>query len=489
MYNAIYVLFIVANVILKPGLIFLDLYALLLGLVIINKFSWESKSELLYYFVLLFSVMDFTFNLPLTSRYQIYYFHIALFILTVSMFVSFLKNRGTWQLRNLAANKYVLFLTIFIVYMILSLAWVSSRSAAIKYMVDYAIMICFLLAVYRFNKRPETLRQSLKLLFYATVLILVIGSFEMAAIRMPIRNIFSDNGWFVKGPFYLQTIPTVFFYNPNNYAVYLVLFVAFLVPAIVFIKSKPVKWLLTLIQLVTLMNIVFSTSRTSWITMYLVLAGFILFFAFHREKKRALSAFKIGLITFVVFYALSNVPALTVYYGKFNDTPILNMLSLHAKKTAPNVPLVDYGGDGSVNERYTIIRDVLQGVFVKGHWYGFGVDNTTRYLGRMGNTQGITNVHSLWFEILGDFGILMFLYLIYIYLSMLWDLLKVYLVAKRSAPDGLLAYLSVSLIAAMGGFIFLAFAPSSVINFSQMWLLYGLTVLVITKQKELLNEN
>jgi hypothetical protein len=81
--NLFYVLFILGNLLIEPSLVVVDAYALGIGLIIINHIRWENGKELLYHLVLLFSVMDFAFNLPVKGRFNIYYLHIALFILVV----------------------------------------------------------------------------------------------------------------------------------------------------------------------------------------------------------------------------------------------------------------------------------------------------------------------------------------------------------------------------------------------------------------------
>ena len=131
----LYVIFILFNILLSPKLIVVNAYALIMGLIIILSIKWEEYSELLYYFVLLFSVMDFTFNLPLMGRFNIYYMHIALLILTIIMAMTYIKRRPLPKLMNVAKNKYTLFLFIFIAYMVLSVSWVENRGMAFKYLI------------------------------------------------------------------------------------------------------------------------------------------------------------------------------------------------------------------------------------------------------------------------------------------------------------------------------------------------------------------
>lgn len=457
-----------------------------MGLIIIFTIEWDNLTELLYYFVLLFSVMDYAFNLPVSGRFNIYYLHITMFILAITMTISFIKRRPLPKLKDLFSNRYVLFLAVFITYMLLSLVWAENRGMAVRYIVNYAIMIWFMLAVFTFNPNEKKVKETLKVLLYSTILVLIIGTFEMMAIRIPIHNGFTVGGWYEKGPHYLQTIPTVFFYNPNNYSVFLIMVMSFVLPFIAYKRTKGLIGLFWTIQLVALLNLIYGTSRTAYIVMLLTVVGFIIFFLLTREWSKFRRTVAIGMATFIVFYGLSFMPSLSIYYGKFNDTPIVKWLSMNRKVVDIEQPLAQFGGEGSTSERWTTIVDIVDGVVNQGHLQGFGVNNTGAYLQKMGNTHGIINPHSLWFEVLGDFGLGIFLYFIVIYLSLLWGLLKVYRESVKNGDYGLTSYLAVSLIGALGGFILSAFAPSSVISFPQMWLLFGLSASVIVNRKEFL---
>ena len=476
----LYVLFILFNIVLSPSLIVINAYALIMGLIIVFYIKWEKPSELLYYFVLLCSVLDFSFNLPVLGRFNIYYLHIALLLLTITMVIARFKKRPLPKLTDVAHNKYSLFLFIFIVYMLLSVTWAENRGMALKYMINYAIMICFMLAVYTYNPNRAKVKETLKVLLYTAIPVLAIGSFEMMGLRMPLRNIYTDRNLYHLAA-YLRTIPTVFFYNPNNYGVYLVMAMSFILPFIAYNRTKGLNGLFWVMQIVAVVNLIFCTSRTAYIVMLLTLIGFVVFFVATKEWHKFRRVAAMGLVTLIVFYSLSNVPSLSVYYGKFNDTPFLNVLSFN--KVDVGQPVADFEANGSTGERTSIIKDIIKGVFIKGHLQGFGVNNTGMYLKTADNTQGMVNPHSLWFEVLGDFGVGIFFYFIFIYLSFLWDLRKVYLESIKDGEYGLTSYLAVSLIGALGGFILTAFAPSSVISFTQMWLLFGLAASVIIRSR------
>lgn len=457
-----------------------------MGLIIIFEIKWNNLTELLYYFVILFSVMDYTFNLPVGDRFNIYYFHIAMFILALTMSISFMKRRPLPKLKDIYSNRYILFLFVFIVYMLLSLVWVENRSIALRYIVNYGVMVWFMLAVYTFNPNRDKAKETLKVLLYSTILVLIIGTFEMMAIRIPIENGFTRGGWYEVGPYYLQTIPTVFFYNPNNYGVFLIMVMSFALPFVAYKHTKGKIGLFWAIQLIALLNLIFSTSRTTYLVMLLTVIGFIVFFIFTREWYKFRRTIVLGMATLIVFYGLSFMPGLSIYYGKFNETPLVKLFSINKKVVVNEQPIAQFGEAGSTSERWTTIVDIVDGVVNQGHLQGFGVNNTGLYLEKMGNTHGTVNPHSLWFEVLGDFGLGIFIYFIVIYLSLLWSLLKVYRKSIKNGAYGLTSYLTVSLIGALGGLILSAFAPSSVISFPQMWLLFGLSASVIIRRREFL---
>lgn len=206
--------------------------------------------------------------------------------------------------------------------------------------------------------------------------------------------------------------------------------------------------------------------------------GFIVFL-FLKEKDNWKKIMVVMVLTLGMFYVGSLIPSMGVYYGKFENTPLIKKIAVANVKSGIDIEdLATIGDPGSLNERVTIIYDIVQGIIVKGNVLGFGVGNTASYLISANNTYGIFYPHSLWFEILGDYGIGIFLYSAFIYVSLMLDTLACYKLYKNK-------YYMFSFIS-LFSFVFLSFAPSTVFDLPMLYLLIGTSV-VLVKNKKMIN--
>lgn len=174
-------------------------------------------------------------------------------------------------------------------------------------------------------------------------------------------------------------------------------------------------------------NMIFTRSRTSLIVSilcisFILILGIIKYKDKEFCKKSIVFCVKYFSLAFFIFFVLSILPGMSYYCGKFAKIPIVTQIqkiifSNGAVGGSQDVPIV-IGASGSDNIRITLIYNVLQGVFKEKHILGFGVGNIGKYLAMTGNTHGILAVHCYWLELLGDFGVFMFIYVIYIYAHM-----------------------------------------------------------------------
>ena len=464
--NIIFVSFIilavVLNMITNKNSIIVDIYALLYGILILKIFKGDSFKDKIYFLTLLFAILSFSFLIKIKGRYDIYFYYISMLI----YFFIMVKNYKDYNIKGIIKNKYFIFLFGFIVYIMISVLWSMNKGLAIKSIINYLIMICLLIVVIDYNSKSQNITKTIKYIYYMVIGIIPIGLIEMTGNRFNIRNHYIDENLYRLYPWFLKKIPTTFFYSPNDYGVFIVFAMVFLLIALVYTNSKKEKYIFGLVYLLLNLNLIFTTSRTAWISLFLVYVFILVLFLIYKRYGNLKKILFIGILTFVVFYTLSLIPVLGPFYGKFRG-----------------IAMPEYGETGSTNVRYTLIMNIIDGVIIKGNFLGFGVGNTSSYLKIINNTNGITNAHSLWFEILGDFGLPIFIAFGLIYLALMYDLFKVSLKKNLSKNYAL------SLLVCFFGFIFLSFAPSSVISFTPFWLLMGLGVSTIVNVKENKNEN
>jgi teichuronic acid biosynthesis protein TuaE len=462
-------LLVLVNIILFPKLFFIHIFVIFYLFVIYKRIASNTR-EYLYLTTVLFALVSTNLVLPIGSRYAVYYFYISLFAYILNIFYVIKKNKILLKVN--IKNKYFIFICIFLVYIIFSIFLAADKKIAIKSTINYLVMISFILMMIVENKKYQTLKRSFSFFTWIYTGIVLLGLLEVFGIKYGARNHYFDLGIFVEQYPFLKRVPEVFFYNPNNYAVLLILGMTAIFINRIFSDKNENKWLYNILFFISQINLIFTTSRTAWITIFIVYVVAFIFFLFKKNSKLANKSVKFGFVTLLIFVIFSFIPSMTPYYGKFNSTPILKKLNLYnvGKPTENNNVLVKVGDEGSINERFTLIFDVVDGVITNKHYLGFGVGNIGNYIQSKDNTYGIYNVHNFWFEILGDFGIVIFLYVIYIYLNLIFDLIR-----KSKKYNNELKRYSYMMAFGLVAFIFLAFGPSSVITFEPFWVLIGIS--------------
>ncbi|OSB17310.1 hypothetical protein B2H94_14150 [Clostridium sporogenes] len=460
---------VLLNFSIFPDRIFIQIFTVVYLFIIYKKFAKNNK-DFLYYSTLLLAIINFSMEIPLTRRYSIYYFYVTLFIYMMGLIVYCVKNRKNIDMKKLFKNPYISFLMIFILYMIFTMFIAESKKLAIKYIYNFFIMVSLAIMICFHNKSEKNLELTLKFLKYLFGGILFLGILEICGISYGIRNHFVEWDPMAAQIEYVKHIPVTFFYNPNNYAVFLVLGMAALAISFLFSDNKKDKMIYASLYFIAQINLIFTRSRTAWISIFLIILFCMGFYMlkFKNNKRKILQLTQIFSVTVLVFVAISCIPSMKPYYGKFSTSKFFNFKK---QDTAIEQPPIAIGKKGSDNQRITLMYDVVHGVFYEKHYFGFGPGNIEKHVEKMNNTFGVFNVHSLWFEILGNFGILFFLYYTYIYLHIIIKNLVLHSRERQSQNPKLLLFACL-----MFGLIFLSFAPSSIMWYTPFWIVIGLSI-------------
>ncbi|MBV4415854.1 O-antigen ligase family protein [Clostridium tyrobutyricum] len=485
----IIILSLIANYFMFPSLIVVQIFAAFYVTVIYKKFI-GSKRNFIYFSTLLFAIINFSLKVPIGSRYDVYYFYITLFIYIVFLLRNFIKHCIKDGFKNIKYNKYLIFIIIFIVYMLFSVLIAQDKKLAVKYVFNFFIMFSLLVMIFWENRSKDIMCRTLSLLQYIYMGILFLGVLEMFGIRYGVRNHFEEWDPISTQISYVKKIPVVFFYNPNNYAVFLVMAMTILIVAWLFTKNKFKKRLYIVLYFISQINLIFTRSRTSWITIFAVIIFMILFYCLSKNKDKfnIIKLVSTAVVTLGIFVGLSFIPNMQPFYGKITGSTLLSKLNIANYKYQPDLEdqkLLELGKKGSDNERYTLMYDVVHGVISEKHYLGFGAGNIEKYVEKMNNTFGVLNVHSFWVEMLGDFGIAIFLYIIYIYISMIRDGLKAYYYEQVKYKKYFIMF-----SANLFGIIFLCFGPSTIMWYPPFWISMGMSLaLIVGKSKRFVENN
>ncbi|WP_163248082.1 O-antigen ligase family protein [Clostridium niameyense] len=464
---------IIISTIYNKSFIIVNLFYLIYTFIIYKKFSTNNR-KYLYYTVLFYALVTGG-----NSKYVFIFYLIYL----IELFLDNRTNHFNKANDVIKYKKYYVFFFIFISYMFLSIFIAKYKIESIKYLLKYMIMIAIFIMMVIENRDIKNLNGTLRFLcvFYAGILAL--GTLELFGIKYGPRNIFMDKNMVSS---YIKRIPEVFYYNPNNYSVVLDLGIAALFIKSLFTDMKKEKIFYYFLIFLSEVQLIFASSRIAWIVLFCTFM-FIIFVGIINIKNnkmlaktfmfRSIMAF---ILSFILFFMLALLPSMSPYYKKFADSIVINKVreSVLPKNYIDNMKIhedvnintqIKIGGKGSENERFTLMKNVVDGVIVERNLLGFGVGNIGSYVKQKNNTFGIINIHSFWFEYLGDFGIFMFAYLIIIYCMMLLDLFKLYWTSNNNSKEYYIILLILGII-----MVLLAFSPSTVIGFSPFWIVLGM---------------
>ncbi|WP_052113027.1 O-antigen ligase family protein [Clostridium novyi] len=467
----VYIILLLAvgiNCIQQPKLIVVQVFAAIYLTVIFKCFSTTFRKNL-YYATLMFAIMGYAMMFHIGERYGIYYFYFTLFIYMVLLIF---KEKCYIKVVDIVKNnKYARFLCIFIIYFLISIIWTDDKKVAIMSSINYIIMISLLLMVVMENNSRDKLRETFKFLEYVYLGILVLGFVQILGFKYGLKNSYDVVPHIYEKLPYLKRVPQVFFYNPNNYGVVVTVAMIFIVVAYLFSNTKKQKLYYMVLFICSQLNLIFSKCRTAWIILAMFMIFAIILSILYKSRNIRKSSTQIFVVMVIIFFVLSLVPEMTYYYDKFNATPILrklNIVNIH-KPAIPNNEIASFGEKGSINVRYTLMIDVVNGVIKEKHLLGFGVGNTPTYIKKLGNTHEIFSIHSFWFEILGDFGVFIFLYFIYICINIIKELF----INLKTKNDDLNRYSLTGILSAIS-IAGLIFAPSSVVAFTPFWICLAL---------------
>ena len=332
---------------------------------------------------------------------NIYFFHIIL-ILVYSFILLYQEQRDSmWGIVKKPLN---LLLFIIFFWFALSCFWSENKTYAIVSLVHFLIGILAVLLVQFFvDTKSSFVFYKNKVLYPIFLLILLLSLLEIfTSFRWPISSLSNYNDWFGRENIimnilkteriigYVDSSPTVFFWNPNNLAVFLCLFSPFL---------NKNSWLNGFLYLTTIFVIYNTGSRLSIISI-----GFILLI---------ICLFKFSNIRFLVYFlSILILPILffpnSIAATKANEPieriigiNLIPIIGLNYKEG----PIVNDTNDNSKSIRKQLYKQGLQDV-IDSKLLGVGAGNAEWYnFKRKELTQNITSVHFYWLELFINGGV------------------------------------------------------------------------------------
>ncbi|RAL24544.1 O-antigen ligase family protein [Thermoflavimicrobium daqui] len=444
----------------------------------IEKLFSRSRLEILFYVMMAFALLGPTFGVKLLPNFNLMFFRIAFFVLLIALIVRFISTKQLEASHLKPIRWPIAFFAFWLLYAAISLIWVINLKFGIRYLFFLAMMIPFCIAFPYFAHSQKQLRRTFVVGFAVFCIMVLFGFFEsITYFHLPSSRYYMSDSASV----------TSFFRNQNDFATYITLAFPFLATAMYALKlSRKMKICLYILIVIALYCLLATGSRSNTffaLPLILIIWLLALPFTVQKEKLTKKYIFKgIAVILSVVLLVslLSQVllaqngrDKLASTFGIFKDLKggTMNIHELDEVEKGEGT-----GGQSITVRKYLLLYglDFLQ----KSHFLGVGAGNVEAHMkGKKGVNK--VNIHNWWAEVLVNFGVIVFVLYMSVYLWLLVKLWNLSRIKKAPHVSSFVRWSALSSLLALIGFSFGGIAPSSCIHFTPMWSVIGIALAVV----------
>jgi len=366
-----------------------------------NKIYIYSIEKIILYLTIIFCFeLGCLFKIDM-GLFNLDIYRIFLPLLWTCFLIHILFNRGKLDISNVRVKNYILFLFLWFFYAMFSLIWVASMGEAIKSIIHLFIGISIVLFEVFYFKNLKDFKQLYNILLFVLLVMISLGFW----------NCFTGHHlaeyWNSVVPGWARFVPVAVFSGQNDYAVYLSLNIPFVLVFIRYRRNIIEKSLGIMMLISALYLLVLTLSRGNYIA-FIIEIGFWFFFLMKLKTKYKMLILVILLI--LIFYI-----AFFEYFQNVFGIIVAQLKTIIFIKGAP------------INIRINLIKNSF--VFLaKSMGFGVGTGNAEYYMKNFAiyDTHGIPYIHNWWIHVLVEYGILIFIGYIVFYLTLLFNLYKLY---------------------------------------------------------------
>lgn len=382
--------------------------------------------------------------------FSLFPFRILLAVLWLLLIAGIAAKKAGGAAGAIEVKTYLWFLAFWVLYSMVSVAWAADTEAAIRHstFVLMGASVVFFVVLYFSNARD------LKRLFMLWIAVLIafigIGLWNyVTGQQLPA----SRYAGMATDPF-RSHLPTAVFYNTNDFATYIGLSAGFVLALFRYGKRMALRALAFAALLACIFLVVFTYSRANYLALAAGMIFWFLLLLDRRSRVRALVA-----VALVAVILLSAFPQWTTStFEVIAD----EMGSLQAE--VPGSAIVET--DTTI--RFNLIRNCLVFLTNSGG-FGVGAGNAQHHMAMAASypTRGILDPHNWWFEIMANYGILVFLGYVIAYLSLVARLYSIHRRLTDSSEKMVCEGLLIGLVA----FFFASMSSSSIMALAPQWML------------------
>ncbi|PAV35960.1 hypothetical protein CJD29_09650 [Bacillus licheniformis] len=363
--------------------------------------------------------------------------------------------KGSQQLekwKQVHVKGILMFFAFWFCYGLISLLWVKSATDGIKYLFLLAMGMFFVFLVVMFFQKMDRILAFYYIWLVMTVFLMVIGFYNHFTLNhLPSSTLYN-------GPHYKQHYPTSVFFNQNDFATFLSISFFFYLSFFKNIKNSYLKIAGLILAFCSAYLIFLTGSRASILGVIAGLAVYVFILLPKVLKKWALIAAAAGCIAFVTLFAGKITGAFYTYFlapqtaHDFSEPLPSNVARANLLKNAGHYVLDTYG-------------------------FGVGAGNVPYYLEHhaLFDTDRVVEVHNWLVEIMTNFGVVMMLGYLTMYIYLITVLYRYYKRSLGRRPKLLIEGLTAALVA----FLVSSISPSSVSNLYFHWVFLALVIATV----------
>lgn len=384
---------------------------------------------------------------------QLSLYRICLLLLTFIMLLQYLKTNRKIKLKIKNDQSFIIgFYFFWLIYSLFSIGWVKDYNSWFRavFFIASGFLIIWILSSYI---RKEREFKSIFMIIFGMIILhnligwneLLTGNYMFADLTIIDRhNQFGYNS--------AARVPISMFYNPNDYATFLV--IGIFITYIVFSNSN-----IKIIKGLSIATIISS--------------GLLLF----RSSSRAnILGLIVGLIISLYMKYFKKISKKTLLIIFAIPIILLNLFFLESIFASLANELQFSFDGGSDYTRLNLIRNGLH--FLKETaGFGTGAGNIEYWMEtrRIYNVGSIRNMHNWWLEILVGYGIVVFIGYIWMYIKIAKRLYYSYL----NSCNIFIKNTSLGLLSTMAAFVITSISSSSNLPIEWLWLFWGIVIAYI----------
>jgi len=375
--------------------------------------------------------------------------------------VAWILYRRSLSLRT-NVTPFLLFLALWTAWTFVSLIWAEDKAAGIRYAIFLTMMASLSAGTVLAIDNVKTLRAALLLLVAVFGASLAIALLEIASdFRLPTSGL-------VGLPDRYQWAVTSFFYNQNDFATYIALWLPFLLAMPFVARRVSVVLPAVVCAFLSAICLLYTGSRTNLLALVVMAPAMLAVLALRRGTSSKRWQWVMGI-------ALLFAVACFLFLGIRGEVPLMRLPWLGVQHWRFDTLETEIDeGSGSGGTRIKLIEGAVR-LSLDSGLLGVGAGNAEYHLRQIPGLEKVYNLHNWWLEVLVNGGALVFVGYLAFYAALLWSLFRV----ARDTQDGLTALAATSLFAALVGYILGSLSPSSAIHFTPMWIHFGLSLAVI----------